>query len=117
MVERGLKLIGRVIQGVYRVLYKKKYRERYKVGSGKDPFVCSKCGGEMMLWRIWHPKYGVIYDEMEEMRKRNVYKEIYEELKEMEKDRNERGMGTDTGRGSNNGRSGVLQLSLPFVWI
>ncbi len=117
VVERALKLIGRVIQGVYRVLCKKQYRERYKVGSGKDPFVCSKCGGEMILWKVWHPKYGVIYDEMEEMRKRNVYKEISEELKEMEKDRNERGMGTDTGRGSNNGRSGVLQLSLPFVWI
>jgi hypothetical protein len=43
---------------------KKKYRERYKGVSGRDPFVCSKCGGEMILWQIWHPKYGVRFSMM-----------------------------------------------------
>lgn len=37
------------------------YRERIIRDFGKDPFLCDKCGGEMILWRIWHPKYGDIY--------------------------------------------------------
>jgi len=28
----------------------------------KDPLLCPKCGAEMELWFIWHPKYGVLYD-------------------------------------------------------
>ena len=28
----------------------------------KDPLLCPKCGAEMELWLIWHPKYGVLYD-------------------------------------------------------
>lgn len=117
LVYKALNLIGRAIKEFRLVIGLKNYRERYKKVSGKDPFVCSLCGGELVLWEVWHPKYGVIYDEFEEMRKRNVYREISEELKEMEKNRNEKGMGTDTRRGSNNGGSGVLQLSLPFVWL
>ncbi len=29
---------------------------------GKDPLLCSKCKEEMLLWKIWHPKYGTIFD-------------------------------------------------------
>jgi hypothetical protein len=29
---------------------------------GRDPLICSKCKEEMLLWRIWHPKYGEIFD-------------------------------------------------------
>jgi len=29
---------------------------------GKDPLKCPKCGEEMELWYIWHPRYGYIYD-------------------------------------------------------
>jgi hypothetical protein len=39
------------------------YRERYTQSSGRDPLVCPHCQGEMVVWRMWHPKYGVIYDE------------------------------------------------------
>ncbi len=34
---------------------------------GKDPFICERCGAEMWLWRIWHPDYGVLYDELEKI--------------------------------------------------
>ncbi|OQY35826.1 MAG: hypothetical protein B6243_04435 [Anaerolineaceae bacterium 4572_5.2] len=44
---------------------KLKYRERMKRGYGKDPLQCEECGEEMWLWRVWHPEYGVIYDESE----------------------------------------------------
>lgn len=117
LVDSALRLIGRVIKGIYRVVCKKKYRERYKGVSGRDPFVCSKCGGEMILWQIWHPKYGVIYDELEAGEKRFKYRELYDELSKMKRDNYEFRMGSDSRRISNNGRSGILQLSLPFVWV
>jgi hypothetical protein len=52
----------------YEIVKEKKYKERYKEGCGKDPFKCTKCGGEMILWKIWHPKYGVIYSEEKRIR-------------------------------------------------
>ena len=62
------KLKGR-IKDVYEIVKKLDYRERYKKGCGKDPFICSYCGGEMVICRIWHSKYGVIYDEFERIKK------------------------------------------------
>ena len=38
------------------------WRERMITSFGKDPLICSKCKEEMLLWRIWHPKYGEIFD-------------------------------------------------------
>jgi hypothetical protein len=78
---------------------RKRYRQMVLETSGKDPFVCSHCGGEMMLWKIWHPRYGVIYDEEERL------KSGYYEPVERGRDPNVR----DTGHP-------LLQLSLPGVW-
>ena len=47
---------------------RKGYRQRVIETSSKDPFVCSRCGGELILWKIWHPSYGVIYDEEERVK-------------------------------------------------
>jgi len=68
VIKEGLKRIGRIVKGAYQVVEKKTYRQRYKEVSGRDPMVCRYCGGEMDVWRIWHPKYGTIYDEWEEMK-------------------------------------------------
>jgi hypothetical protein len=78
---------------------RKRYRQMVIETSGKDPFICSHCGGEMMLWKIWHPSYGVIYDE-EERLKSGYY------------ERDERGRGQDVG---DTGHA-LLQLSLPGLW-
>lgn len=78
---------------------RKRYRQMVLETSGKDPFVCSHCGGEMMLWKIWHPRYGVIYDEAERL------KSGYYDPVERGRDPNVR----DTGHP-------LLQLSLPGVW-
>ena len=67
-VREGLAKIGRVIKGTYQVIAPKKYRERYLEFSGRDPFVCCYCGHEMDLWRVWHPKYGEIYNEWENIK-------------------------------------------------
>lgn len=41
------------------------YQTRLKRAYGQDPLCCKQCGAQLWLWRIWHPKYGVIYDEAE----------------------------------------------------
>lgn len=68
VIKEGLSRIGRVVKGVYQVLMPKSYRERYKGVGGHDPMICGHCGAEMSLWRIWHSKYGVIYDELENIK-------------------------------------------------
>jgi hypothetical protein len=68
VIKDGLKRIGRIVKGVYQILPHKRYRERYMEVSGRDPVLCSHCGAEMDLFRIWHPKYGFIYDEWEEIK-------------------------------------------------
>lgn len=40
----------------------KSWRQRVIESFGKDPLSCPKCKGEMILWRLWHPEYGDIYD-------------------------------------------------------
>ena len=38
------------------------FKERLIETFGVNPFKCTSCGNEMMLWEIWHRKYGVIYN-------------------------------------------------------
>ena len=35
---------------------------------GLDPLVCAQCGAELWLWYVWHPDYGVIDDELAQLR-------------------------------------------------
>ena len=41
---------------------RKGYRQRVIETSSKDLFICLRCGRELILWKIWPPSYGVIYD-------------------------------------------------------
>ncbi len=68
IICEGIKQIRKVVKGAYQIVGKKKYRKRYQEISGVDPMKCRYCGGEMGLWKIWHPKYGVIYDEYENLK-------------------------------------------------
>jgi hypothetical protein len=68
-IKNCVKGLKRKIKDVYEVIEKVNYRERYKKGCGKDPFICSYCGAEMDLSIIWHPDYGVIYNELERIKK------------------------------------------------
>jgi len=37
------------------------YRSRIKKSFGIDPFTCPECQGELILYQVWHPKYGAVY--------------------------------------------------------
>jgi len=94
-----LAAVGERDQETFTVM-RKDYRQRVIETSAKDPFICSRCGGELILWKIWHPSYGVIYDE-EERLKTGYY------------ERNERGRDPDV----RDKRHALLQLSLPGLRI
>ena len=68
VMKKVMKSLGRGIKGTYQVVKAKKYRERYMSISSQDPFLCRYCGHEMVLWKLWHPKYGVLYDEYENIK-------------------------------------------------
>ena len=38
------------------------YRERLQNSFGIDPFKCPECGEQLILYEVWHPKHGTIYD-------------------------------------------------------
>ena len=50
---------------------------------GVDPFICISCGNEMMLWEIWHHKYGLIYNVLDKSNYKNIINEIDEFMPEL----------------------------------
>ena len=69
IIREGLAKVKRVVDGAIKIIEPKNYRERYQESTGKDPLICPRCGQEMGVWRIWSPAYGIIYDELEEMKR------------------------------------------------
>jgi hypothetical protein len=56
------------IKDCIQIIIPQNYRERYAQSRGVDPIKCPCCGEEMELWKIWNPKYGVIYSLMNELK-------------------------------------------------
>ena len=65
IIQKALSAVKKVVIGAIKIIEEKNYRERYQESFGKDPFQCTHCGGEMGIWTIYHPRYGIIYDENE----------------------------------------------------
>jgi hypothetical protein len=61
-----------VVTGAVKIIARLTYRQRYQPSIGRDPLRWPHCQSEMEGWRIWHPIYGVIYDEGEVI-KRGTY--------------------------------------------
>jgi hypothetical protein len=71
-IQAALAKVEGVVKGAIKIIARLTYRQRYEQSTGRDPFRCPHCGKEMEVWRIWHPTYGVIYDEGEVI-KRGTY--------------------------------------------
>jgi len=71
-IQAALAKVQGVVQGAVKIIARLTYRQRYEQSTGRDPFLCPHCPGEMAVWRIWHPTSGVIYDEGEVI-KRGTY--------------------------------------------
>jgi hypothetical protein len=72
MIHEALTKVQRVGRGAVKIMARLTYRQRYEQSTGRDPRRCLHCGEEMGLWRIWHPTYGVVYDEGQKI-KRGTY--------------------------------------------
>ncbi|SRR6266545_2165394 len=79
-------------------LMRPRYRERMRSAFGHDPLVCPRCGGAMWLWQVWHPQYGMVYDELERM-KQGVYERVERPIcRPIDPDRaGDAGVGSDGG--------------------
>jgi putative transposase/transposase-like zinc-binding protein len=71
-IQAALAKVEEVVQGAVKIIARLTYRQRYAQSTGRDPCRCPHCQGEMELWCIWHPTYGVIYNEGEVI-KRGTY--------------------------------------------
>lgn len=69
LIREALSKIKGVVQGAVKIIARLTYRQRYQHSSGRDPLLCPHCHHEMGLWKIWHPKYGVVYDELEAIKR------------------------------------------------
>ena len=58
-----------IVKGAIQILAPMTDRQRYHQSTGRDPLRCPYCHSDMGVWRIWHPSYGVIHDELEAMRR------------------------------------------------
>jgi hypothetical protein len=65
LIQAALVKVKGVVKGAVKIIARLTYRERYEKSTGRDPLICPHCRGEMGVWRIWHPTYGVVYDEGE----------------------------------------------------
>jgi len=65
IIQTALAKVEEVVKGAVKIIARLTYRQRYEQSTGRDPFRCPHCQREMQLWCIWHPTYGVIYDEGE----------------------------------------------------
>ena len=61
VIQAALAKVEGVVKGAVKIIARLTYRQRYEQSTGRDPFICPHCQGEMGVWRIWHPTYGVIY--------------------------------------------------------
>ena len=69
LIRQALAKVGSIVKGAIKIVAAKSYRKRYRESSGRDPLICPHCKHEMSLWKVWHPKYGVVYDELDAIRR------------------------------------------------
>jgi hypothetical protein len=68
-IQAALAKVTGIIKGAIKIIAAKTYRERYRHSTGRDPLICPQCHNEMGVWKVWHPAYGVLYDELEAIKR------------------------------------------------
>ena len=69
MIHEAVAKVKGIVKGAIKVIAPLTYRQRYRQSTGRDPLRCPHCQSTMEVWRIWHPTYGVIHDELEAIRR------------------------------------------------
>ena len=68
-MQPALAKLKGVVKGAIQIIAPMTYRQRYQQSIGRDPFHCPHCHRDRGVWRIWHPTYGLIYDELAAIRR------------------------------------------------
>jgi Putative transposase len=69
MIQEALATVKGIVKGAVKIIAPLTYRQRYQQSTGRDPLRCPHCQRAMEVWRIWHPTYGIIHDELEAIRR------------------------------------------------
>ncbi len=69
VMQDALSKVKGVVKGTIKIMAAQTYRERYRQSTGRDPLLCPHCHHEMGIWKIWHPEYGVLYDELKAIKR------------------------------------------------
>jgi len=69
LIHAALARVKGIVKGAIKIIAPMTYRQRYQQSTGRDPLRCPHCHSDMGVWRIWHPTYGVIHDELEVIRR------------------------------------------------
>jgi len=69
LIREALAKVKGLVKGAIKIIAPMTSRQRYQQSTGRDPLRCPHCQHEMGVWRIWHPIYGVIHDELEAVRR------------------------------------------------
>src|SRR5215468_3347565 len=64
MIHDAWAKVKGIVKGAIKIITPMTYRQRYEQSTGREPLSCPHCQREMGVWRIWHPTYGIIYDEL-----------------------------------------------------
>jgi Putative transposase/Transposase zinc-binding domain len=72
VIQAALAKVEGVVRGTVTSSARLTDQQRDEQSTGRAPLICPHCRGTMEVWRIWHPTYGVIYDEGEVI-KRGTY--------------------------------------------
>ena len=69
LIQEALAKVKGIVKGAITIIAPMTYRQRYQQSTGRDPLRCPHCQSAMEVWRIWHPLYGVIHDELQAIRR------------------------------------------------
>ena len=69
LIQEALAKVKGIVKGAVKIIASLTYRQRYHQSNGRDPLICPHCHEEMGVWKVWHPKYGVVYDELKAIEK------------------------------------------------
>jgi hypothetical protein len=69
LIQEALAKVKGIVKGAIKIIAPMTYRQRYQQSTGRDPLRCPHCQSAMEVWRIWHPLYGVIHDDLQAIRR------------------------------------------------
>lgn len=69
LLREALSQIKEVVRGAVKIIARLTYRQRYPQSRGREPLMCPHCHPERGLWKMWHPKYGGVDDELEAIKR------------------------------------------------